>query len=56
MIWADRVGVVLVILAGLFYWSDPKMDPALVFGWLTLAPWVVLRALDFITKSRPASR
>lgn len=56
MIWADRIGLVLAILAGLFYWSDQKMDPALVFGWLALAPWLVLRAFDFIAKSRPASR
>jgi hypothetical protein len=52
MIWADRIGVVLAILAGLFYWSDQKMDAGLVFGWLAIGPWLALRALDFVAFGR----
>ena len=50
MIWADRVGVVLLLLAGLLYLSDQNLDPELVFGWIALAPWLALRALDFIAR------
>ena len=59
MIWADRVGLVVALIVWGFVaatgqMSDPKASTVAV--WVTLFPWLFMRALDFIFSGRLRSR
>jgi len=59
MIWADRIGLVFALIVWGFVaatgqMSDPKASTIAL--WVTLLPWLLLRALDFIACGRLRSR
>jgi hypothetical protein len=49
MIWADRVGIVwMVAVVIIFLANAPPHSADSTLGWVIFAPWLLMRALDWI--------